>query len=372
MKKGIAWISLFSMLLFLPGCWDQDDLKEARLVILYGLDRASEGKIKQTVAIREVEAGEQQKIVDEIHSAVGLTERDSVNQLRKKTAGRIRHYDDLVYLFGKSLATSDIYPLLDVLYRDPKTAVYAKMAIVDGKAQDIFRIKKTGTFFVGQYLFEVLKNAEDISIISSPNTVESTCSKMLDPGKDFMIPLVKKTGEREVQVTGAAMFHGHRMTGRLHHDQAVLFTLLSGRYGKEARFARKVHPGNPDNPANYILIQIGGVNRKFKVATQPDGKVDVHLHAKLRATVMEYPRNELENEKKIKKLNKTLSNMLTRESKEVIQKMQRARCDAFGVGRQLIAFHPEVWKRKKWSQDYPKVRFHTKVEVEITGDGLLK
>ncbi|WP_051317325.1 Ger(x)C family spore germination C-terminal domain-containing protein [Ectobacillus panaciterrae] len=226
---------------------------------------------------------------------------------------------------------------------------------------------------IGEYLSLLIESAQESSIVPPPATIQSIFSNLLDPGKDFILPLLKEKG-KEAVVEGTAMFHNRRFTGTLNVDQSILFTLLSGQNGKAARFSRKVNRGSPNNSANYIVIEVkkNQVKRKFKVTVRPDGRIDVNIDVKLLAAAMEYPQNQLSSEKEVKRLSKTLSKMLTQESQEVTRKMQKARCDAFGVGRQLIAFHPEVWKKKKWSQDYPKVHFNSKIKVEIIGSGILK
>ncbi|MDM5237636.1 Ger(x)C family spore germination C-terminal domain-containing protein [Bacillus cereus] len=53
-------------------------------------------------------------------------------------------------------------------------------------------------------------------------------------------------------------------------------------------------------------------------------------------------------------------------------KLQKANCDAFGIGRHLIAYHPDLWKKKNWNKDYAKVKFKPEVEVNILYSGVLK
>ncbi|MNO09876.1 hypothetical protein D3C81_2333810 [compost metagenome] len=64
--------------------------------------------------------------------------------------------------------------------------------------------------------------------------------------------------------------------------------------------------------------------------------------------------------------------MLTKDAEEIIRVLQRANSDIFGVGRHLIAYHNKTWKTKNWDEDYRKVQFHPKVEVEIVDTGILQ
>ena len=71
------------------------------------------------------------------------------------------------------------------------------------------------------------------------------------------------------------------------------------------------------------------------------------------------------------KLNKELSKQLTKEAKNNT-KTTKANCDAFGIGRHLIAYHPNLWKKKNWNKDYAKVKFKPEVEVSILYSVLIK
>ncbi|OYD07358.1 hypothetical protein CHM34_10635 [Paludifilum halophilum] len=369
MRKWVCWLMIASVFL-LPGCWDQDLLKDARLVYAKGYDRSPDGKVIQTLVIRRVTPGEEPKPLNTVHSAVGSTVRDASESNLLKI-DNLRFYKFQVELLGESLAKKDLFSYMDVIYRDPEAPLTAKFAVVDGKASDILQQKKVSEKLIGEYLVKLIESGEEQSTFPQ-ETVQSIRPKMLDPGRDFVLPDIKQKG-KEVVIKGAAMFHGHRMTGTLDPDQSILFTLLSGEPGKSARFSKKVNPGKVTNPSNYITVSADGrkVKRKMKVNVRRNGEVEVDLEVNLPVTVMEYAQDRLDEEKQVKRLNKTLSKILTEEADEVIGKMKKARCDGLGVGRQLIAYHPEVWKEKKWSRDYPKVRFHPKVKVEIVGSGIL-
>lgn len=114
------------------------------------------------------------------------------------------------------------------------------------------------------------------------------------------------------------------------------------------------------------------MKRKFKVSVSADESVEVNLEIKLQAIVEEFPGEDSLKDKDLQKINQALSEILTKEAKSVVKEVQKANCDIFGVGRKLIAYHHNVWKEKNWSEDYRKVQFHPKVEVEIVDTGILE
>ncbi|MNO75081.1 hypothetical protein D3C76_661060 [compost metagenome] len=112
------------------------------------------------------------------------------------------------------------------------------------------------------------------------------------------------------------------------------------------------------------------IKRKFKVSVSADENIDVNLGLELQAVVEEF--TETLDEKELKKVNQELSKILTEEAETVVNEIQKANSDIFGVGRKLIAYHQNVWRNKNWSEDYRKVKFHTKVDVKIVSRGILQ
>lgn len=46
-------------------------------------------------------------------------------------------------------------------------------------------------------------------------------------------------------------------------------------------------------------------------------------------------------------------------------------CDAFGIGRRLIAFHPETWKMQDQKDYFQKIKFNMAVKVEVIKHGIV-
>lgn len=368
-KRVIVVLTWMIVILFIPGCWDQDFLKDTRLSYILSFDRTDEGKIKQTVIIREMPTQEQSQPVNELYSAIGYTSRETSDILRQKITGNVRYYKTRVFLLGKSLTKNNIYPFLDPVYRDPENPVNTMLAVVDGEAGKVLEKKKIGNRLIGEFINKLLENQEELSMFPK-ESLQSVYPVMLDPGQDFLLPYIRMEND-EIMAQGSAMFHGQHFTGILDPDQTILYRILAGNPGKTARLTRQVIPGSSNDPRNFMSLEIQNSKRDFKLTVGNNNDIDVSIRCMINAEVPEFPRNKLHNTTERNKLNDTLSKKLTKEAQSVIKKLQGAQCDAFGIGRELIAHHPGVWRKKDWSQDYPKVRFHAKVQVEITGSGIL-
>ncbi|CUB11459.1 hypothetical protein BN2127_JRS1_03245 [Bacillus cereus] len=302
------------------------------------------------------------KLTNQVHSAIKNTAQDTTDQMRTNTTGDISYIKYGVQLYGKSIEKKGIFPTLDVAFRDPGNPTsLVKLVSVDGESSEILEKKKVGELMIGEFLKKKVSTLEERSYFPVEN-LESVLKKILDKGEDFTLPSIK-IQDKEIVTNGIALFHNDKLTGRLPLNQCVLFTLLKGKMGKKAHITREI------NSTDYVSVEIneGQMKRKMNVITDKNGNVHVTIKLKLFVTVLEYTNGHLAHEKEKKRLSKWLSKELTGDSKKIVDKLQKANCDAFGVGRQVIAYHPKVWKKF----NYKKVSFDTKVDVNIYMSGVL-
>ncbi|BCU81942.1 germination protein KC [Polycladomyces abyssicola] len=369
-KRRNTIVLLIVLLLILPGCWDMEFIKDARLIYATGFDLMPDGKLMFTVTIRDViESGGGAQQHNTVMKSVARTTRESRDMIQSMVAGKLSAYKIRVHVLGESVAKKNIFPFMDVLYRDPKSALNARVCVAEGKAGEILQLNKVGVTFIGETVNEMISSEEQMTVVPKEN-VNSIAPVMWDHGQDFTLPIVKKV-EKNVKVTGSALFHGHHMTGKLNRQESTLMLLMAGRKAKLARLTIPVDQKQNPQLANYITFEVKKAEPKMKVTVKPGNRIDVDFPMKLTVSAVEYPLGELSQKTVVQRLNKQLSAILTARSQQVIQKMQRANCDVFGVGRQLIAFHHDTWKQLHWKTDYRKVRFHPRVQVEVTGSGIL-
>lgn len=272
---------------------------------------------------------------------------------------------------GRTTAERGLYPILDVNYRDPSNPTSnVRLIITEGEAAQILEQKKVGELKIGEFIKQKIDSLEEMSIFPK-ETADTVFRSLMDPGHDFALPYLGRD-EGDIITKGVALFHDQNYSGMLNPDQSIMMVLLMGQQGKNARFTKKLDLGHSDDIRNFITINVGSkkIKRKFKVSVSADESIDVNLGLELQAVVEEF--TDVLDEKELKKVNQDLSDLLTKEAKTVVNEIQKANCDIFGVGRKLIAYHHNVWSNKNWSEDYRKVKFHTKVDVKIVSTGILQ
>ncbi|MFL0404540.1 spore germination protein GerKC [Bacillus nitratireducens] len=372
-KKRVKFLFILCTSSLFSGCWDQEPLREARLAYSIGSDITEENQLQQTVELVKSSSGEQSSFENEIHSATGHNIRDTSDALKKNVTGNIRYFKYGVQLLGTKILKKGILPYLDVSFRDPSNpTALVKLIAVDGETSEILEKKKVGNLLIGDFLKKKVKSLEDMSVFPK-ETLETAATKMLDPGKDFTLPSIKIKG-KEVITNGLALFNNDKLTGHLPLKQSVLFVLLTGKMGTSARITQKLTSDESEKTSDYLTMEVSNrkLKRELNITTDKKGNVYAHLKLKLQVIALEAPRDNLYKMDERKKLNKELSKQLTKEAQKITKKLQKANCDAFGIGRHLIAYHPDLWKKKNWNEDYAKVKFKPEVEVNILYSGVLK
>ncbi|MBU3569954.1 Ger(x)C family spore germination protein [Priestia aryabhattai] len=371
--KTLVTISI--CLLLTTGCWDQNLMKNAILIQTITFDRTDEDKFSFGISIPDIYSNSlttgQETIANNSQtlSTIANTPREGRMKLNTEIPGNLDASKNKLILFGEQFAKGDIYPSLDVIWRDPRSSMSAKLAVVKGAAVDILNIKPKLESSISQNILNLIQSTETNTIIPD-ETIQTLASEMLDPGDDIALPLLKiGHNGTTIDVEGIALFNDRKLTGTLSQGESTLFLLLNNKRGKYARFTKNIN-NNKSKMTNFISLNVDNMKRKLNVSVDKDGNVFVNLNLYLELAVEEFPTGNVP--KKLNQLNKKLSKSFTDEAEKVVKKLQEANCDAFGIGRRLIAFHHGSWLKKDKASYFKNVQFKSKVEVEIVRYGIVK
>ncbi|MEH7123212.1 Ger(x)C family spore germination protein [Bacillus sp. JJ1773] len=370
MRKIIS--VLFLSIPLLTGCWDQNLLKDVSLINSSAFDMEDTDKISTTVSIRALQGSEVtgvQKAKTETFTEINRTPRGARDLIDLEVSKKIDASKLQVLLVGEKLARKEFYSTLDVFYRDPKSALNAKVAVVKGKAKEVIKLGSETDLLVGEYLSDLLTSAEEATMLKN-NDIQSIGTIILDPGQDITVPVIHRIDHKTAKVMGAALFDGKNYSGMdLNKDDSILFQLLKGNLSKLARLTMKVN--DTESIKDFITIDISDVNRNLSIEAKSPSAIHVHLSLELKAKVVEYPQDVLDSQKEIHKLNSILSKKLTDQAQKVTQQLQEANCDGLGIGRRMIALHHKIWKKLDWHSVYPTITFNTDVKVKIIQKGII-
>lgn len=201
-----------------------------RIAYIVGLDLNSDGQLQSTIAILDVsgsQSGSPQgnKEFSEFHTVTGNTSRHTRDKMDREISCRLSASKLRAILIGEALARQGIYPFLDVLYRDPRSALNAKVAVVAGKAHDMISTKVSGSQLISEHLHKLIQSGERRTIVPAVN-LQLICPPMLDPGDDFALPYITINVPNPL-VYGIALFSGDRMVSTLKSEDSLLYLLMA-------------------------------------------------------------------------------------------------------------------------------------------------
>jgi hypothetical protein len=182
----------------------------------------------------------------------------------------------------------------------------------------------------------------------------------------MVLPYLERAESDKVEVAGVALFNGDKYTGKtLSKDKSSLLLSLMNQLNKSNRMALIL---GPKSNSRSLSMAIRDLRRNLDVQVDKDKKITCKIDVKMNVEIVTYPQ-DFNNELNIKKLNQDLSDEFTKKAKEITNTLVKANCDAFGIGRQLSSFHPELWKKINWDQEYKNVQIEPVVKVNIIKTG---
>lgn len=368
MRKRLI-IILFIIIIILAGCWDQQLLVNKTLVNGISFDLTEEGKIHATARALNIQSkgGGQFEIEDEIVEAERPTVVGVGLDMDSQIAGQIDASKAHIVIVGEELAKKGMHPYVEFFYRSKDSYLSSKVLISKGKASDILATEKEKSP-IAFVILQTLNGAEEETAIPK-ETIFSVWKTIIDTGEDIILPYIERVESNKIEVAGVALFNDDKFTGTtLPREISSLLLLLLDKFQKTSRMAIVLEPETKDRS---IAFATRDLKRNFEVKVEkPGNQITCTVHIKMNIEVGSYPQ-DFKKELNVKELNKELSKELTEQAKEITNTLIQADCDAFGIGRRLKSFHPDVWKKINWQEEYKNVQIEPKVTVNIIKTGNL-
>jgi spore germination protein KC len=366
MKKATIGI-LLVLVPLLTGCWDRLQLKNLNLINFAGLDIDEEsGDVVLNYVVTKLKSPGQGsgKPITDMSEVRGPSLIEAVGKGEYTDQGPFIAISNGAYLFSKSFASRDPINELAFLLQAPYTAINTPILIFDGNISNLLKTSEGSKEDFPAEFFYFLKNLDKNSISPKISMMEFILSKE-DPMGDFAVPLLKQT-DTKIDLSGALLFHqGEKTDEELSVEQVRMLMLMQGMDK-----GRQYYTGNFQYDGEQKNIDYGFSVKKgdSRIIIQPESsglpKVKIRVKLKINAYKL---RNLIDNftPNYINRMEKELSNHLEEEAAETIAILQKANCDVLGIGRQLRAYHPEVWKSLDWREDYPGLSIEPNFYVQI-------
>lgn len=381
-KKIGLQVLILIMSLILGGCWDRREPENMLVVnsILFdrtGTENNSQYKVsfnaskpgtEETQAGTGGETGGQQGPGRWITTCHGNTVEEALSRLssystRYPYLGHMR-----IIAFSEELVRGYLHETIDYLARKQNIRFRSYVVVTKGKdtlLSSEARYEET----LSEELHSILELGSREGDSFHSNDLNHFIQDLLAEGKDPWAPVVKfaasadeneATTGTSVMVEGTALFKGEMLAGFLNAEETRGFLMLKGLARKDS-----ISVSYDGKKASFRYHQ---VNVKREPVSE-GGNIRIDYRVSCKGFLQEMTFGTSFSEEAMAGLEKTIAGRIEHNLTETIQKCQRLKSDALGIGRFIHATNPKFWSQYShdWSEIFPEIEIGVKVDVEITG-----
>ncbi|NYE07388.1 spore germination protein [Bacillus niacini] len=347
------------LILLLSGCsfLPTNIVNEIDMAQGVGYDLSDKTNIKGTIVFPIFK--KDKTSTTEVRAAIGKSSKEIRSILNNETryplvSGQLR-----VALYGKNLAKKGINDFVDTLHRDPSIGSIVQMAIVDGNANELYKMKKYKNDNVSVHIQELLEQNMKMGLLPETN-LQSFLFQFFQIGQDPYLPLIKKEAEN-IRITGLAIFKDDRYVTSIPMKDFFIFKAL---VDKNSLGLRQFILANRDK----VVLETINSNAKYKVNIV-HGRPEFTINLKLKTKLQEFAASEKERQAfDKKKYQKQVEQVLEKSALSMVSQFQKHRVDPLGLGAKYKE-HFRGFNEKQWNEDYPNVKVHVNADVEIVQTG---
>ncbi len=355
MKSYPFMFILFLCCMLLAGCVQKKIIDDVNIGVGIGIDKDRDHLLGSMM----IPVFNPDKSIDNFtFTAEGTVTRDIVFQMQQKSSQPIVSGSLDIALFEDEVARDGLINFLDVFLRDPSVGARLYVAIVDGKAKNIFE-GDYGDRGNARYLAELLEQNMDNGNLPFTN-LHKFLFDFYQKGQDPYLPLFKKVQPDLVNLTGLALFKDEKVVDILDEDKMFYFKLMVDKYSMGSLKIKDSHGES----------FIKSIRSSYKINLTNRNPYEFVVKIKLEGILTEHTGLTFESGE-ITELEKELEKQIVVESTKLLEKFQQLQIDPVGLGH-LAKSKTRNFDFKKWEESYPNARFKVNADVRILEVGVVE
>ncbi|MED0876724.1 Ger(x)C family spore germination protein [Bacillus mobilis] len=370
------WIWIVICCVCLIGCSQRIPLEKVSLILLIGLDRAPNGDINVGTSIPLFHHKQQQSTIEQWTQA--STVYTGFSKIDTKLTGYMTASKAEIILIGKKLAKEENWlQELDSSYRDPYATINAKVVLVDGPTEEIFKIHKPSKPSLPSYINGVIESSiQNNQSISS--TIQQLMREQNEEGMTQTVPIIKKT-KNEIDTVGIAFLNrkGKFLT-HISKKDVKFFNLINKPKSNGRMILHLVLPPKKSNKKTNTSIFVQNATRKVDVNFQ-NGKFVFNFNIYANVALIEKTNANLikehyDNKKNINNLENAIEKEINKKLQNMLVEIQQNKIDPIGLSLYARAFQYKEWKKRKgnWLQALAEAKINVKTHVKIKDTGTIR
>ncbi|WP_129689494.1 Ger(x)C family spore germination protein [Gottfriedia acidiceleris] len=370
MKKALFLILLLPLL---TGCWDRLELNKLHLVDVNGFDLDDKtGEVKALFLVTKLKSTGQGTGVpiSKMQVLKGPSVAEAIGEWEFTNQSPFIGISTRVYLISQSFAVNHPVSELDFLLDAPYSSINTPILVVDGNLSKVMETSsghdKEFTKELNEFIISMEKN-KTIPTVSMMNFIQSRN----EPFSDLALPMLSPINS-ELELSGALLFRNGKPTGKkLDRNQVKMMMLLEGGNTGRQRFTGNFSKKHGDKPSSDTAFKNNygfTVKRNFSkiiVSNRSSKLPKISIKVKLQVSAFELGEEGHKLKPNYARMEKVLNKHFEEMALETIKTMQSANSDVLGIGKELKAFHPKIWKSLNWRKDYPRMSIEPKFDISI-------
>ncbi|WP_404329790.1 Ger(x)C family spore germination protein [Mesobacillus maritimus] len=355
MRKVQLFINLTLCILLLAGCTQRKVIDDINIATGIGIDK-SDDQLHGSIMIPVFKPDK--SIENFLFTAKGTIMRDVAAQMQQKASQPILSGSLDVALFEEEVARDGIVQVLDVFLRDPSVGARVHLAVVDGKAQEVFE-GEYGDRGNGQYLKELIEHN-----MKGGNLPVANLHRFLfdyyQQGKDPYLPYLRKDSQDLVTLAGVALFKNEKVVDLLHENKLFYFKLLVDRFTMGQVKVKEEH--------GEATIKSITSDTKMKLTRRDPYEITFKIT--LKGILTEHQGIRLEKDE-VGKIEKALEKQINNNCMQLLEEFRKQEVDPIGLGH-FVKTKTRNFNFDKWSTDYENVTFKVSTNVRILEVGVVE
>ncbi|MEH7013244.1 Ger(x)C family spore germination protein [Neobacillus niacini] len=295
----------------------------------------------------------------EVRTAIGKSSKEIRSILNNETrfplvSGQLR-----VALYGKKMAKKGINDFVDTLHRDPAIGSLVQMAIVDGDANELFKMKKYKNENISIHVRDLLEQNMEMGLL--PRTdLQSYLFQFFQIGLDPYLPFIKKENDN-IRIIGLALLKDDHYVTTIPMEDLYIFKAL---VDKNRTGLRQYILENNDK----VVLETLYSHAKYKVNIV-QGRPEFTITLKMKTKLQEFAPSEKQRQSfDKKKYQQQVELELEKSAINIINQFKKHQVDPLGLGAKYKE-HYRGFNEKQWKMYYPNIKVTVKADVEIQQTG---
>ncbi|GBF74185.1 hypothetical protein PA598K_02517 [Paenibacillus sp. 598K] len=372
-KYALILLLILTVSLLLTGCWDRREIEERTIVLAIGLDVVEDKPDMLSISVQIPVPlkisnsgggagggdGAEAVIVMETQSRTVL---EGIQVLQNRLNQRIFFGQTRVLAFGEKLARKGLRTITDSFRRDPEIRRLLWPIVVKGKASDLLRSKPSLEQIPSVFLMSMFDNGTKMGMIPDMNLGHFFVD-LSTTGREPYLNYLQINGH-ELIWSGVALLRGDRMVGTLTPEET--WQLL--RIDDEKDGGDLVFPF--EGSGDRLITLSTELIKSRKTFAHLQDRLKVHYEVHMEGNLLEKTFGQnLFDERDIRLIESGANEFLEANAKQMIEKLQKYNTDAMGIGTELRAFHPKIWKKLHWPDAFAEAEITVSFHFELRNTG---